>query len=186
VDTLRDRSRLCIVAALLVALLLPTAALAQDADAPLSQVPDEYVPALRLVAGELGLSYDELATASADELRSALCTQLDATSDEQLVAETRAALADVPDSQLQALSDAERVQLDENLPRIITGIRTDYCAPAADAAKKVGDVPVPQRVETGGGGAGDADRALPLVFGALFGALFGAVGITLTGRRRSP
>jgi hypothetical protein len=182
VDTLRDQGRAFIVVALLVALLLPTAALAQDAGAPLSQVPDEYEPVLRIVADELGLAYDELAAASPDEFRGALCAEFDATSTDQLVADTRAALSQVPDGQLAALSEAERAQLDENLPTIIARIETDYCAPAADAARKVGGVPVPEHVETGGGGTGD-DGALPLAFAALFATLFGAVGITLTGRR---
>ncbi|HEX6255747.1 MAG TPA: hypothetical protein VFZ70_08035 [Euzebyales bacterium] len=181
-DTLRAQGRTLIVATLLVALLVPTAALAQDAGTPLSQVPDEYEPALRLVADELGVSYDDLATASAGELQGALCTQLDATSTDELVADTRTALAQVPDSQLQALSDAERARLDENLPGIIARIETEYCAGAGEAPRKVGDVPVPERVDTGGGGTGD-DAALPLAFGALFATLFGAVGITLTGRR---
>jgi hypothetical protein len=84
----------------------------------------------------------------------------------------------VPDSQL---SDAERAQLDENLPAIVEQIESEFCA-AGDAPRKVGDVPVPERVNTGGGGADD-DRTLPLAFGGLFAALFGAVGITVTGRR---
>ena len=84
-----------------------------------------------------------MATASAGELQGALCTQLDATSTDELVADTRTALAQVPDSQLQALSDAERARLDENLPGIIARIETEYCAGAGEAPR--GPTPSPPR-----------------------------------------
>lgn len=214
------------VVLLLAALMLPAAALAQEADGPpLADVPAAYEPALQLAAQQLGLSYDELRSASREELQQTLCAALDRTTHEQVVADARAALDSATDEQLAALSASERQRLHTNLPAIVAAVDREYCdeaatgddgeatpsggADAADAVDETGatpdadegatgdageadddavttvdDIPVPNRVDTGGGGAGDGQQ-LPAAFGALFATLFGALGVAATARRRA-
>lgn len=193
-----------LAAALLVlTVLLPTVAAAQESDdAPLSDVPSQYVPALRAAAQGLGLSYDELTSASEDELQELLCSKLDETPTDEIVAEARKALDEAPDDELAELSDAERRQLEANLPVIIAQIESQYCDAATtsgddaatsgdetaggdtstDDASEDGDIPVPTRIDTGGGGTGGTGM-VPVAFGTLFAALFGLVGVGVTGRR---
>jgi len=194
VDTLQNLGRMLVAALLLLAVVLPTAAVAGEPDeSPLSEVPGAYEPALRAAAEGLGLSYDELMSASEDELQAMLCDELDATPTDEIVAQARVALDEAPE--LAELGDAEREQLIEDLPAIIAQVESQYCddgattgddeadgAAGADDAASDGDIPVPTRVDTGGGGAGGAG-VVPVAFGALFAALFGLVGVGVTARR---
>jgi len=185
VDTLQNLGRMLVAALLLLAVVLPTAAVAGEPDeSPLSEVPGAYEPALRAAAEGLGLSYDELMSASEDELQAMLCDELDATPTDEIVAQARAALDEAPE--LAELGDAEREQLIEDLPTIIAQVESRYCDDGAttgdDEAASDGDIPVPTRVDTGGGGAGGAG-VVPVAFGALFAALFGLVGVGVTARR---
>ena len=210
-ETLQNLGRMLVAALMVLTVVLPTAAAAGEPEKrPLSDVPSEYAPALRAVAEGLGLSYDELTSASKDELQTLLCDTLDETSTDEIVARARAALDDAPDEELAKLGDAEREQLMAKLPAIIERVASRYCDDddakkddakkddADDDAKKddgdddakkddgddvaSGDIPVPTRVDTGGGGAGGAGM-VPAAFGALFAALFGLVGVGVTGRR---
>jgi hypothetical protein len=207
VEKLQNLGRMLVLALLVLTVVLPTAAVAGERDdAPLSDVPSEYVPALRAAAEGLGLSYDELTSASEDELQALLCDKLDQTSTDEIVAQARAALDEAPEEELAQLSDAEREQLMEDLPAIIGQVESRYCDDDAgtsgddtsgddvddtddtdagtsdDDASLDGDIPVPTRVDTGGGGAGGAGT-VPVAFGALFAALFGLVGVGVTNRR---
>jgi hypothetical protein len=191
-----------VAALLLVVIVLPTAAMAgEPEDAPLSDVPGAYEPALRAAAEGLGLSYDELTSASEDELQTLLCDTLDGTSTDQIVAQAKAAMDEAPEEELAELSDAERAQLIANLPAIIAQVESQYCdddaaaggdeadddetdadaGASGDDAASDGDIPVPTRVDTGGGGTGDAGM-VPVAFGALFATLFGLVGVGVTVR----
>lgn len=189
-----------LAAALLVlVIVLPTAAVAQESgEAPLSDVPKQYEPALRAAADGLGLSYDELTSASEEELQTMLCGELADTPTDQIVAQARTALKEAPADELAELSDAERKQLIANLPAIIAQVESQYCdddaatsgdvedddatASGDDASSEDdGEIPVPTRIDTGGGGAGGAGM-VPAAFGALFAALFGLVGVGVTRR----
>ena len=205
-ETLQNLGRMLVAALLLAVIVLPTAAMAgEPEDAPLSDVPGAYEPALRAAAEGLGLSYDELTSASEDELQTLLCDKLDETPTDQIVAEARAALDEAPEEELAELSDAERAQLIANLPAIIAQVESQYCqdggedtatggdeagddetdagaGASGDDTASASDIPVPTRVDTGGGGAGDAGM-VPVAFGALFAALFGLVGVGVTLRR---
>lgn len=215
-EKLQNLGRMLVAALLVLTVVLPTAAMATGPDdAPLSDVPSEYVPALRAAADGLGLSYDELTAASKDELQTLLCDTLEETSTDEIVAQARAALDEAPEEELAELTDAERKQLIANLPAIIGQIESQYCdgdggtsdddsddvdvdthddaGSSADDdtsadddsssdASSDGDIPVPTRVDTGGGGAGDAG-SIPAAFGALFATLFGLVGVGVTRKR---
>jgi hypothetical protein len=188
--TVTNLGRVLVAALLVLTAMVPAAALAQEAsDEPLSDVPSTYEPALRAAAEGLGLSYDELTAASEEELQSVLCAKFDELSTEDIVAQARAALAEASDGALAGLSDDERTQLEANLPTIIGQVESEYCAAGGSSSgdaraeeRTTGDIPVPNRVDTGGGGAGGAG-AVPMAFGLLFATLFGLVGIGVTGRR---
>lgn len=210
-ETLRNLGRMLVAGLLVLMVALPTSASASGPDdAPLSDVPSAYVPALRAAAEGLGLSYDELTSASEDELRTLLCDKLDEMPTDAVVAQARAALREAPEAELAELSDAERRALIADLPAILAQVESRYCdgdgdattggdgsdggdaaagddgatgdAGASGEATSGGDIPVPTRVDTGGGGAGGAGP-VPAAFGALFAALFGLVGLGVTGRR---
>jgi hypothetical protein len=187
--------RTLVAALLALTVLVPTAAVAGEAgDPPLSDVPSEYVPALRAAADGLGLSYDELTSASEDELKTLLCDELDTMSTQEVVAQARAALEKAPEEEV---GDAEREQLMANLPMIIEQVASEYCdgddvkgddvtdeditSDVDDDVTSDDDVPVPTHVDTGGGGAGGAGM-VPAAFGALFAGLFGLVGVGITRR----
>lgn len=193
---MQNLGRMLAAALLVLVIVLPTAAVAQESgDAPLSDVPQQYEPALRAAADGLGLSYDELTSASEEELQTMLCGELADTPTDQIVAQARTALEEAPADELAELSDAERQQLIANLPAIIAQVESQYCDDAAtsgdaeddaaasgdDASSDDGEIPVPTRVDTGGGGAGGAGT-VPAAFGALFAALFGLVGVGVTRR----
>ena len=206
-ETLQNLGRMLVAALLVLMVVLPTAAVGgEPSDAPLSDVPGEYVPALRAAADGLGLSYDELTSASEDELQALLCDKLDETSTDEIVAQARAALDKAPEEELAQFSDAEREHLTKNLPSLIGQVESRYCDGDAgtsgddtsgdgvdetndtnagtsdDGGSSDGDIPVPTRVDTGGGGAGGVGT-VPVAFGALFAALFGLVGVGVTTRR---
>jgi hypothetical protein len=232
--TLQKLGRMLVAALLVLTVVLPTAAAAGESEK--TNVPSEYAAALRVVAEGLGVSYEELTSASKHELQTLLCDKLDKMSTDEIVAKAREALDEVPEEEL---GDAEREQLMEKLPAIVERLGSRYCdgydrrkdrddrrkdrgddrrddddakkdedAKDDDAEKdevddvkdddvkdddvkdddvkdddvKDDDIPVPTRVDTGGGGAGGTGM-VPAAFGALFAALFGLVGVGITGRR---
>ena len=116
-------------AAVALTIAVPGTAAAQPpSGGPLTGLPDEFQPAARAVAEELGLSYDELTTASDDELEATLCAEVDGASPEQIAARA--------DDALQAdnvghLTAAERERLQSRLPDVISELESRYCATAA-------------------------------------------------------
>lgn len=193
--------------ALLLLALLPGFALAAESDEqPLAGLPSEYGPALGAAADQLGVSADELEAASSDELESLLCSKLEESSRDELVAGAKTALASAPQPELQNLSADEQAKLEARLPSLIEELDAKYCstASAADGASGAGGdsadggsggsgsgaatsdsgVPVPNRVDTGGGGAADG-ALVPLAFGGLFASLFGLLGVGVVRRRHT-
>lgn len=184
--------RMLAAALLVMALAVPGVAAADESEeAPLSEMPAEYEQVLDAAAAALGVTPEELKSASRDELATLLCDKLDATSPEQLAAEAQDVLEQ--GDGLEQLSEAERAQLEGQLPTLISQLESEYCASddSDDSADDTGSdddadddaIPVPSRIDTGGGGAA-AGGAMPLAFGALFAALFGLFGIGAVGRRR--
>lgn len=163
------------------------AAAGESDDSPLSKVPEQYQPIVDVAAEELGVSADELRSASRDELQSLVCAELESRSTSDLVADVEAALEASPPKEYRELSDAQREQLVQQLPTLIGQLEGEYCETSAsdDAADADADddIPVPTRVDTGGGGAATAAGA-PALFGAVFAALFGLFGVGVTARRR--
>lgn len=179
--------RVLVAASLVLMVSAPgVAAAGESDDSPLSKVPEQYQPMVEVAAEELGVSPEELRSASRDELQSLVCSELESRSTSQLVADVEAALESSPPKEYQELSEAERGQLVEQLPAIIGQLEGEYCETgAAGSSDDSGDdeIPVPTRVDTGGGGAAAAGGA-PAVFGAVFAALFGLFGVGVTARRR--
>ncbi len=167
------------------------AAAEESDDSPLSKVPDQYQPIVDVAAEELGVPADELRSASRDELQSLVCAELESRSTSDLVADVEAALEASPPKEYRELSDAQREQLVHQLPTLIGQLEGEYCETSAsddaddDHADDHADddIPVPTRVDTGGGGAATAAGA-PALFGAVFAALFGLFGVGVTARRR--
>lgn len=184
------------VALLALTVAVPSVAAAEESDdAPLSEVPAKYQAVIEVAAQELGVSASELQSASRQELQDLLCSKLDSTPTDELVADVKQALEEAPPAALADTSDAELAQLEAQLPTIIAQIEDQYCdgadeeAGADEAAGGAGTdesdsgIPTPSRIDTGGGGAAAAGGA-PFAFGGLFAALFGLFGIGLMGRRR--
>ena len=176
-----------VAASLVLMVFAPgVAAAGESDDSPLSKVPEQYQPMVDVAAEELGVSSEELRSASRDELQSLVCDQLESRSTQQLVADVQAALASSPPKEYRELSDAEREQLAEQLPTIIGQLEGEYCETSTAESTDDSDddeIPTPSRVDTGGGGAAEAGGA-PVLFGALFAALFGLFGVGVTARRR--
>jgi hypothetical protein len=173
---------------LVLAVMVPGVA-AATSDNPLSKVPPEYEPAIEAAADELGVSLDELKNASRDELQELICTELADVSKDDLTARVQNALSEVPEEQLAELSDAERKQLEAQLPALVGQLKSACEARGVDDAEAANDeaddeAPVPDRVESGGGGLTDAGATVPLAFGGIFAALFGVFGIATIGKRR--
>ncbi|CAN5912727.1 hypothetical protein BH23ACT10_BH23ACT10_09230 [soil metagenome] len=193
--------RLIAVALLLTALIPGVAFAGESDDNPLAGLPDQYEPAVDAAASQLGVSAEELTSASRDELESLLCSKLDESSVEEIAAGAKEALADAPDKDLEKLSADQRAQLEARLPSMIRELEAEYCATSntvdddddaaadgssdsdsdSDATSESG-IPVPNRVDTGGGGAADGPL-VPLAFGALFAGLFGLFGVGVTRRQ---
>jgi hypothetical protein len=181
------------VAVMALAVAMPGVASAQQSDNPLSEVPAEYEPVLDAAAGELGVSADKLQSASREELQQLLCSELEGQSKQDVLARVRAAMKQVPDEQLEGLSQAERQQLEARLPTLITQLQaacddgpvgdTEQADDASDDESD-DDGSVPDRVDSGAGGVTDAGAAAPIIFGGLFAALFGLFGIAIVGPRR--
>jgi hypothetical protein len=180
------------VALMALAAAVPGVASAEESDNPLSQVPDKYEPVLDAAAGELGVSSDKLKSASKKELQQLLCSELEGESAADVSARVKAAMEEVPDEQLEGLSQAERQQLEAQLPVLISQIK-NACADSgvseaeeADDASDADDddVPVPDRIDAGAGGVTGTGSTAPLIFGGVFAALFGLFGIAIIGMRR--
>jgi hypothetical protein len=183
-----------LAAALLVlAVMVPGTAAAAN-DNPLSNVPEQYDPAIAAAAGELGVSADELKNASRDELQKLICTELEDVSSDELTARVQNALSEVPEEQLADLSEAERAQLEARLPGLISQLKSACETSAVDDAEDTDaeaaddeaddDAAVPERVDAGGGGLTGSSATAPLLFGGIFAALFGMFGIATVGKRR--
>lgn len=229
--------------ALLLMALMPGMALAGESDDhPLASLPSEYAPALEAAAAQLGVSSEQLTSASGEELESLLCSKLDQSSVNQFAARATAALNDASLKDVENLSAAQHAQLEARLPSLIRELEAKYCTTAAggdgvrtdvaagsgaDASGSAGSasgdagsggsaaaasgsggsgsaasgsadsasggaaagttsdsgIPVPNRVDTGGGGAADG-QLLPLAFGGLFAALFGLFGVGVMRRQQ--
>jgi len=187
-------ARMFAVALMVLVVAVPTVASAQQSDNPLSKLPDEYEPVLDAAAGELGVSADKLQSASREELQQLLCSELEGQSNEDVLERVHAAMDEVPEEQLEGLSQAERQQLEAQLPALITQLK-NACddGGVSDAEESDGassgdgsddDGSTPDRVDAGAGGVTDASAAAPIVFGGLFAGLFGLFGVAVVGRRR--
>ncbi|MBW3604823.1 MAG: hypothetical protein KY460_07930 [Actinobacteria bacterium] len=195
--------RMLAVTLLLTALMSGVALAGESDDHPLADLPKEYAPALDAAASQLGVSSADLTSASRDELESLLCSKLEKSSAEEIAAGAKQALADAPEEQLKDLSEAQRAQLEARLPSIIAELESEYCATSAtaddhgdsdsdDDGSSAGSdsgtttsesgIPVPTRVDTGGGGAADG-LLVPAAFGGLFAALFGLFGVGMMRRQ---
>lgn len=191
--------RLIAVALLLTALIPGVAFAGESDDNPLAGLPSQYEPAVDAAAAQLGVSAEELTSASRDELESLLCSKLDESSAEEIAAGAKEALANAPEEDLKKLSADQRAQLEARLPSLIKELEAEYCTTSntvdddddaaadgsgsdSDATTSESGIPVPNRVDTGGGGAADAPL-VPLVFGGLFAGLFGLFGVGLTRRQ---
>jgi hypothetical protein len=187
-----------VAASLVLMVFAPGSAVAGESDdSPLSKVPEQYQPMVDVAAEELGVSSEDLESASPGDLRSLVCAELESRSTSQLVADVQAALEASPPKEYQDLSEAEREQLEQQLPTLIGQIEGEYCETSAAGSSddsdaddgsdagddRDGEIPVPTRVDTGGGGAAAAGGA-PVLFGVLFAALFGLFGVGVTARRR--
>lgn len=176
--TLNRLGRMLAAVLLVMAVAVPGVAAADESDdAPLSELPSEYEPALDAAADQLGVAPEELKSASREELTALLCDKLDETSPDELAAEVSEALDEAPEE----LSEEQRAELERRLPALISQLETEYCA--SDEGDDADEIPVPSRIDTGGGGAATG-AAMPLAFGALFAALFGLFGVGAVGRRR--
>lgn len=201
--------RLLAVALLLTALIPGLALAAESDDHPLAGLPKEYKPVVAAAASQLGVSADELESASDSELESLLCSKLKESSVEEIAAGAKKALADAPKKDLKHLSDAQRSQLEARLPGLIRELEAKYCTTATttsdttdsddeggathsdsdEASGSTGSttsesgIPVPNRVDTGGGGAADG-VTVPVAFGALFASLFGLFGVGVMRRQQ--
>ena len=183
------------VAMMALAVAVPGVASAQQSDNPLSDVPAEYEPVLDAAAGELGVSADKLQSASREELQQLLCSELEGQSEQDVLARVHAAMNQVPDEQLEGLSQAERQQLEARLPTLIMQLQaacddgavsdTEQADDASSDDESDDDGSVPERVDAGAGGMTDAGAAAPIIFGGLFAALFGLFGIAIVGTRRA-
>jgi hypothetical protein len=182
------------VALMALTIAVPGVASATGDENPLSEIPPQYEPALEAVAAELGVSADSLQSASREELQTMLCSELEGESAEEAAARVKSALADIPDSELEGVSEVEREAIESQLPEIVSEVKTaceesgvsdteetDDSAEEADESDD--DVPTPNRVDAGGGG-NEASTSAPLVFGGIFAGLFGLFGVAIIGMRR--
>lgn len=178
----------------------PGVAAAGEDDNPLADVPPEYEPALDAAAQEFGLSADQLQSASQEELESLLCAALDQYTVDEVVAKAEAALEELPDEDLDGLTPERRAHLTKQLPALMASLKTEVCADGGDATSDAdatgGDdatsdddaddassdeIPVPTRIDTGGGGA----QTPTVVVAGLLGVVLAAMsGVAIAGRRR--
>jgi hypothetical protein len=180
------------VALMALTIAVPGVASAGDKN-PLSEVPPEFAPAVDAVAEELGVSAESLKSASRKELQTLLCSELEGESAEDVAARVQTALDDIPESELEGVSEVERQAIESQLPTIISeiksacdesGVNDTEEADDSAAGESDDDVPTPNRVDAGGGGVDEAGTTAPLVFGGIFAALFGLFGIAIIGMRR--
>lgn len=173
------------LAAALLALALMVPGVASAGDNPLSDVPPEFEPAVDAAAGELGVSADELKSASKEELQKLLCGELEGESSADIAARVQQALDDAPKEQLKGLSEGELAQIKTQIPLLISQLK-EACAEREDVADADDDtdVPTPERVDAGAGGLTNADGMVPVAFGGAFALLFGLFGFAIVRMRR--
>ncbi|HSK91523.1 MAG TPA: hypothetical protein VK875_09435 [Euzebyales bacterium] len=162
--------------------------MASAGDNPLSDVPPEFEPAVDAAAGELGVSADELKSASKEELQKLLCGKLEGESSADIAARVQQALDDAPKEQLKGLSEGELAQIKTQIPLLISQLK-EACAEREDVADTDDasddtDVPTPERVDAGAGGLTNADGMVPVAFGGAFALLFGLFGFAIVRMRR--
>jgi hypothetical protein len=182
------------LAVVLMALTIAVPGVASAGDKnPLSEVPPEFEPAVDAVAAELGISADSLKSASREELQTLLCSELEGESADDVAARVQKALDEIPESELEGVSEVERQAVESQLPSIIADIKA-ACEESgvsdteetddSGAEESDDDVPTPSQVDAGGGGVDQAGTTAPLVFGGIFAALFGLFGVAIIGMRR--
>jgi hypothetical protein len=169
---------------------VPGVASAAADENPLSEVPPEFEPAVEAVAAELGVTADDLQSASREELQTMLCAELEGESADEAAARVKSAL---DDAELENVSEVERQAVESQLPQIISEVKKacDESAVADteetdDSAEEESedDVPTPDRVDAGGGGVNETGVNDTLVYGGIFGTLFVLLGVALIGMRR--
>lgn len=175
--------RMIAAAAVALTLAMPGAAAAQEAsERPLADLPDDLAPAVRAIAQEFGLSYEQLVNASDEQLEEVLCAEVDAVSPKQIATQAGAALDDADST----LSDAERERLIAQLPAIIADLEAEYCTTATTTAEERGqasgdgadgsndDAAATNDDDASGAGDGDGDGSSGDDAGAQDGADAGA------------